>query len=153
MSTSKYSVADSTAKLISEGERYIQRVETSNLIFALVAVLLTHLLAGAGPILYGVIVGAAACILNLRGMVWLGRRIIAAPKKSRGFYLALFGTKIAALMAGIWLVLSNFEVAPLGFLIGFSTILPASVTATLMRGLAPAEPAQSASPANGEPSL
>lgn len=125
---------------------FFTTVERLNLALALVAVAVTHLAVGAGPMFYGVLVGAALGVANLRGVVWLGSRAMQAQRRSRAVYALLFGCKLAVMMTIIWLVLANLDIAPLGFLIGASTLMPAIILTTFWTAL---QPAASAAPHAG----
>ena len=115
-------------------------VERLNLVLSIIAVAAVHLAAGAGELWYGVIVGGVLGILNLRAMVWLGTRTLRSQQRSRRTYALLFGTKLAILLALIWLLLSTLPIAPVGFVIGLATLMPAVLLATLWVATQPAPP-------------
>jgi hypothetical protein len=122
------------------GERLARTFEGVNLALVGVALVLTHLLAGFGPFLGGVLAGGLLGALNLRGMVWLTRRLIAAEAGTRGRYAVLFAVKLALLGSVVWVVLSRLPIDSVGFLVGFSTVLPASLWIAFLRTLEPASP-------------
>ena len=123
----------------SPRRRIVGAIERANVVLALAALALTHLLAGVGPLLYGAVFGAVVGILNFRLLVWLGERLLRAPQRSKGFYSALFAIKIVAVLTVVGLVLRYTGVEPLGFLIGISTLLPAIFGVGLFASLAPAD--------------
>jgi hypothetical protein len=123
----------------SRGARLARTFERVNLALVGLALVVTHLLAGFGPFLTGVLVGGVLGALNLRGMVWLTARLLAAAAGSRGQYAALFAVKLALLGSLVWLALSRLPADSVGFLIGFSTILPAALWLAFLRALEPAE--------------
>lgn len=129
-----------------EGERFVFQLEVTNLVLVLVGAAACHLAFGPGPRLWGELVGGLINILNLRAMVFLGRRIMAtgashagaAPgEASRGKlkYVILFALKLGVLCAAVWLALAYLPIESIGFLIGFSTLLPAALIATALRSL------------------
>ena len=132
----------------TEGERIIRQFEIINLVLAVLTVVVVHVLAGPGAFLWGALVGGALGVLNLRGMVFLGRRILKSRTRSRGVWMALFGVKLVLLSTVVWLCLSQLPIEPLGFLVGFSTPLPSSLVLTAVRALE-GGPAQPAAPAGG----
>lgn len=125
-----------------EALRHIRTLEITNAVLAVIAVVVTHLLAGDGPLLWGVVAGAAVNVLNLRSMVWLGRRVTRAGHRSKKFYAALFAAKLAAILVVCWAVLTYLPILPLGFVLGFSTLMPATLVLALKKGLEPVTPAR-----------
>ena len=123
------------ARKPSEAERTIRQFEIINLVLLAVAVVVTHLLAGPGPFLWGVIVAGVLGALNLRAMVFVGKRILTSRYKSRAFWAAIFGAKLIVLCTAVWLCLSYLPIQSLGFLVGFSTVLPATLVLTVVRAL------------------
>jgi len=119
----------------SEGERVVRQFELSNLALAVLAFVITHVVAGAGPFLWGVLVGGALGVLNLRSMVFIGRRILTSRQHSRAMWGALFGLKLIILCTVVWLCLTYLPIHSLGFLVGFSTILPATLVLAVIRAL------------------
>jgi hypothetical protein len=123
---------------LSQGERLARTLEGVNLALVGVALVVSHLFAGFGPFLYGVLAGGLLGAFNLRGMVWLTRRLIAAEAGSRSRYAVLFAAKLALLGSVVWVVLSRLPVDSVGFLVGFSTVLPAALWIAFLRSLEPA---------------
>lgn len=123
------------AKPKSEGERTVRQFELSNLALAVLAFVITHVIAGAGPFLWGVLVGGALGVLNLRSMVFIGRRILTSRQHSRAAWGVLFGLKLIILCTVVWLCLTYLPIHSLGFLVGFSTILPATLVLAAIRAL------------------
>ncbi len=119
----------------SEGERFALQLETVNLVLVLVAYAVTHLIAGVGPMMWGVLVGGGIGVLNLRSMVFLGRRILMGRQQGRAKYMLLFALKLGLLCTVVWLCLANLPIHSIGFLIGFSTLLPAALVTTALRSL------------------
>lgn len=136
MSTTAEQVA--TASNRSQGERLARTLEVTNITIAAIALVMTHLFAGFGPMVYGVLAGAIIGALNLRAMIWLTRRLLAAAPGSRGGYAVLFAVKLAILGTIVWLVLARFQLDSLGFIIGFSSLLPAALWVAFLRSLEPA---------------
>ena len=104
-------------------KRFLGAVEKTNLALAAIAIATTHLLLGAGPLFWGVVAGAGLGIANWRALVWLAGRVIAAGKKSKGFYAMLAGFKLLFVLIGAWLLLALLPIEALGFLIGISTMM------------------------------
>ncbi|TNF32724.1 MAG: ATP synthase subunit I [Deltaproteobacteria bacterium] len=144
MSAQSVPMADSRSERPkrSEAARFIRGFEITNLTVGLIAALVTYFVAGPGPIHLGVVVGAAISVLNLRAMVWLGGKVIAAGRHSRTRYAVIFGLKLAALVGVVWATMSLLPVEPLGMMIGFSTILPAILLMTVKKSLEPVEAAR-----------
>jgi hypothetical protein len=122
----------------SQGERLARTFEGVNLALVGVAYVVTHLLAGFGPFLSGVLAGGVLGALNLRGMVWLTRRLIAAEAGTRARFALLFAVKLVLLGSIVWVVLSSLPVDTVGFVVGFSTVLPAALWLAFLRALEPA---------------
>lgn len=120
---------------LTEGERLMRKLELSNLILALVAIVAVHVFAGAGPMLWGTLVGGLIGVLNLRAMIFLGKRLLASQSGKRHVWGLLFTAKLVVLSSIVWLVLSTLPLDSIGFLIGFSTLLPASLVTTFIRAL------------------
>src|SRR5690606_19260824 len=99
-------MTDTRRAELTPGERVIRQFELINLTLALLAAVLVHVLAGAGPFLWGTLVGGALGVLNLRGMVFVGRRILRSQTKSRAVWMALFAFKLAILCTVVWLCLT-----------------------------------------------
>lgn len=135
-----------TKSELTPGERVIRQFELINLTLALLAAVLVHVLAGAGPFLWGTLVGGALGVLNLRGMVFVGRRILRSQTKSRAVWMALFAFKLAILCTIVWLCLTQLPLEPLGFLVGFSTLLPSTLVLTAVRALSPPQSSSPPSP-------
>ena len=89
-------------------------------------------------VIAGVSVGALVGLVNFEGLRWLGLRILQAVARSRTFYAALFLGKMTFVFALVWWLLSLPQVDPVGFLIGFSLLLPAVGLIGLRHALAPA---------------
>lgn len=126
----------------SEAARFIRGFEITNLMVGIIAVTVSYLVAGPGPIHLGVVVGAVISVFNLRAMVWLGGKVIAAGRHSRTRYAVIFGLKLAILVGVVWAAMSLLPVEPLGMMIGFSTILPAILLMSVKKSLEPVEAAR-----------
>ena len=124
-----------TKRVRTPGERMVLQLEVTNLVLVVLAIVVAHLAAGLGPMMYGVAVGGLIGVLNLRAMVWLGRRILLGKQRGRAKYAVLFALKLGVLCTVVWLALANLPIDSLGFLIGFSTLLPAALVATALKTL------------------
>jgi len=131
-------------KAKSEGERFVRLLELVNLVLVLVASAAVHLASGWGPLLWGTLVGGGIGVLNLRAMVFLGRRIIMQRPGPHGpdgvatgkaKYMILFTLKLVLLCTVVWLCLDLLPIDSIGFLIGFSTLLPAALVATALKSI------------------
>lgn len=142
------------AATMSQGERFVRTLELTNLALAVLAVVSVHVFAGAGPLLWGTLVGGAIGVANLRAMVFLGRRLLQSEPGKRRVWGLLFASKLIVLCALVWLVLATLPIDSLGFIIGFSTLLPAGLVATFIRTLERTTPdptaARSSTPSHGE---
>lgn len=118
-------------------KQFLLPIERVNVALAALAVALTHLIAGPGTILYGVLAGALVNVANWRAIVWLAGRVVAGGRSARGFFTIIAGLKLVVLMTIVGLVLLYLPVHPVGFLIGLSTMLPAIVGVMLHRSLNP----------------
>ena len=134
-------------KTRTDGERTILQFEVINLSLAVLAAVLVHVLAGAGPFLWGTLVGGALGVLNLRAMVFVGRRILNSQNRSRVAWAVVFTLKLVLLCTIVWLCLSQLPINSLGFLVGFSTMLPSTLVLTAVRAL---ERAPTATTTHGE---
>ena len=128
---------------LGESKRFLRTFERLNLLLVVAAAGVAGFAMGPGAFLWGVLVGGAFTILNIRALSWLAERLIAggpgagdAPR-SRAVYVVLFLAKFTALCGAIWAALTYLPVAPLGVLTGFSSLLPAMLLATLAATLAP----------------
>jgi hypothetical protein len=74
----------------------------------------------------------------LEALRWLGRRSLEAERRSRTFYAMLFLAKMTLVFAAVWFVLTLLPIDPLGFLVGFSLLLPAIGLMGLRQALVPA---------------
>lgn len=119
----------------TDGERFVRLIEVTNLALALLAIVAVHVFAGAGPLLWGTLVGGAICVLNLRAMIFIGRRLLTSTPGKRHVWGILFTFKLIVLSSVVWLCLATLPIDSLGFLIGFSTLLPAALIATFIRTL------------------
>lgn len=135
----------------SEARVFLRQLEVANIIIAALATAIAHLATGSSPMALGVLVGGALCVLNLRAMVWLGGKLILAPKRTRGSYAVLLVMKLALLGIIVWGALALLPVEPFGFILGFSTLLPALVIMTFRKSLEPAAPASGRTPQQGGP--
>lgn len=135
-----------TATPRSSGEKLARTLELTNVLLAAIAVVVVHLVAGFGELFNGAIAGALIGILNLRAMVWLTRKLIAAEPGSRTRYGILFAVKLLVVGTVVWLVLSNLPVDSVGFVIGFSSLLPAALWVAFLRSLEPAPAVAARSP-------
>lgn len=122
-------------KARSDGERFALQLEIVNLALVAIAFVGVHLAAGPGPLLWGTLVGGLIGALNLRSMVFLGRRILMGRQQGRAKYMLLFALKLGVLCTVVWLCLANLPIDSIGFLIGFSTLLPAALVTTALRSL------------------
>jgi hypothetical protein len=119
----------------SSGEKLARTLELTHLAIAGIAIVVTHLVAGFGDTVNGVVAGAVIGALNLRAMIWLTRKLLAAGVGTRGRYAILFAVKLAILGSVVWLVLSRMPVDSLGFIIGFSSLLPSALWVAFLRSL------------------
>ena len=130
----------------SEARTFMRQLEVANVVIAALGTAIAHLATGSGPMARGVLVGGALCVLNLRAMVWLGGKVLYAPKRTRKFYAALFAGKLAILGLLVWASLAFLPVQPFGFMLGFSTLLPALLITNVRKSLEPAAPASGPTP-------
>lgn len=117
------------------GERTVLQFELINVALVLVATLVVHVLTGPGPFLWGTLVGGGLGILNLRAMVFVGRRILRSKTRSKAAWMSVFALKLVILCTAVWLCLSLMPINSLGFLVGFSTLLPATLVLSAVRAL------------------
>ncbi len=127
----------------TDGERFVRLIELTNVVLALLAIVAVHVFAGAGPLLWGTLIGALIGVLNLRAMVFIGRRLLGSTPGKRHVWGILFTAKLIVLSTVVWLCLSMLPVDSIGFLIGFSTLLPGALIATFIRTLERTTPAPS----------
>jgi ABC-type uncharacterized transport system YnjBCD ATPase subunit len=120
---------------LSEGQRLVRLIELTNLAIAALAVVAVHVFAGPGTMLWGAVAGAAICVLNLRAMVFLGRKLLTSTPDKRRVWGVLFAAKLIVLGTVVWLALRYLPLDSIGFLIGFSALLPAGLVATSIRAL------------------
>jgi hypothetical protein len=111
----------------SDTKGFMVRVERTIWILSLVALAVTGALAGFGEHFNGVLAGGVIIALNWRAVMWLALHLMGQGKRSKSFYAALAGAKFALLLGVISLVLAVFPVSRLGFLVGVSTLLPATI--------------------------
>ena len=88
-------------------------------------------------VMAGIITGGLVGLLNFEGLRWLGSRIVQAQARSRSFYAMLFLAKMTLVFGAVWWLLSQLPVDSLGFLVGFSLLLPAIGLIGLRYALAP----------------
>ncbi len=131
----------------ASGERAIRQFELINLALAVLTAVVVHVLAGWGPFLWGALVGGLIGVLNLRAMVFIGRRVIRAQQRSRLAWGVLFMFKLVLLCTVVWLCLSQLPLNSIGFLVGMSTVLPSTLVLTAVRAL---ERAPTTHPPHGE---
>jgi hypothetical protein len=148
---------NATPDTMTQGERFVRTLELANLALAVLAVVTVHVSTGPGPLLWGTLVGGAIGVANLRAMVSLGRRLLQSEPGKRRVWGLLFASKLIVLCSLVWLVLAMLPIDSLGFLIGFSTLLPAGLVATFIRSLERTTPsstvpttAQPSTPSHGE---
>jgi len=122
-------------KARTEGERFALLLELTNLALVAIAFVAVHLAAGAGPLLWGTLVGGLIGAANLRSMIFLGKRILMGTPQGKAKYMILLALKLGILCAVVWLALANLPIDSIGFLIGFSTLLPAALVATALKSL------------------
>lgn len=125
----------------SEVVRWLHGFELANVMIGVIAVAVVFMVDGSGPLHLGVLVGATLGALNLRAMIWLGGKVLHAPKHTRTRYAVIFGLKLAVLIGAVWLAMNSLPVAPLGMMLGFSTLLPAMLLMTVKKSLEPVEAA------------
>ena len=101
--------------------------------FTLAAAVLTHLVAGFGPFLWGVLAGGFLQVANLGALIWLGGRLTRAETRGVAFYTVLFVFKIALLMAAAIYLLKLFPVDVIGFMVGITLLMPASLVASAIQ--------------------
>ena len=101
--------------------------------FTLVAAVLTHLVAGTGPFLWGVLAGGFLQVANLGALIWLGARLTRAEARGVAFYSALFVCKMALLIAAAIYLLKMFPVDVVGFMVGITLLMPASLVASAIQ--------------------
>ncbi|MDP6944717.1 MAG: hypothetical protein QF464_11250 [Myxococcota bacterium] len=101
--------------------------------FTLFAAVLTHLIAGTGPFLWGVLAGGFLQVANLGALIWLGTRLTRAENRGVAFYVVLFVFKIALLIAVAIYLLKMFPIDAIGFMVGITLLMPASLVASAIQ--------------------
>ncbi len=101
--------------------------------FTLAAAVLTHLVVGAGPFLWGVLSGGFLQVANLYALIWLGGRLTRAENRGMVFYTVLFVFKIALLIAAAIYMLKSLPVDVVGFMVGITMLMPASLVANAIQ--------------------
>ena len=101
--------------------------------FTLAAAVLTHLVVGAGPFLWGVLSGGFLQVANLYALIWLGGRLTRAENRGMVFYTVLFVFKIALLITFAIYMLKSLPVDVVGFMVGITLLMPASLVASAIQ--------------------
>ena len=89
----------------------------------------------------GVLTGGVLSLANFEALRWLGQKVLAAKRRTRGFYVFLFLGKMTVIFSLVWWVLGASWVSPLAFVVGFSVLLVAIAVISLRVALEPAETA------------
>lgn len=111
--------------------------------FVAIAAVTTHLFAGFGPFLYGVLVAGLLQVANLAALTWFAARLAMAAPRGAMSYAALFIIKIGALIAVALWALINLPVDPFGFMVGVAMLIPAALYATVTQPLStPSNPVE-----------
>jgi len=101
--------------------------------FTLAAAVITHLVVGFGPFLWGVLAGGFLQVANLGALIWLGSRLTRAETRGVAFYALLFVCKIGLLVVAAVYLLKFFPVDVVGFMVGTSLLMPASLVASAIQ--------------------
>ena len=117
--------------------RMLDGVRWVHLALTVLAVLATGVLFDF-TLALGVLVGAVLALANFESLRWLGKKVMVAPRRSRGFYAVLFLAKMTLLFAIIWGVLKAAWASPLAFAVGFSLLLVAIAVISFRQALEPA---------------
>ncbi len=128
---------------MQDGLRLARLIELTNLAVAVLATVSVHVFAGPGLLLWGALTGGVICVLNLRALIFLGRKLLTSTPDKRRLWGVLFAAKLIVLGTVVWLSLKHLPVDSIGFLIGFSALLPAALIATFIRTLERSVPATS----------
>jgi len=126
---------------MQDGQRLARLIELTNLAVSVLAIVSVHVFAGPGTMLWGALTGALICVLNLRALIFLGRKLLVTSPDKRRIWGALFAAKLVILGSVVWLSLNHLPIDSIGFLIGFSELLPAALIATFIRTLERSVPA------------
>ena len=122
----------------SLGTDLLRAVRWAYWVLLVVTTVAASLLVENRAVMAGIITGGFVGLLNFEGLRWLGSRILDAPSRSRTFYAMLFLAKMILVFGAVWWLLSGLPVDSLGFLVGFSLLLPAIGLIGLRHALAPA---------------
>lgn len=98
----------------------------------------THLAAGPGALLWGLLAGGAIAIGNFGAIVWLGGRLVAADQRSKVLLALLFMVKLLLLFGLVAVALLTLPVDPLAFAFGCVLVVPAALLMLLWQSLRPA---------------
>lgn len=75
-----------------------------------------------------VLIGTVVSVLNLRFVQWISQKLVDSAKEGSvhpGLWAALLVLKMTLLFFVIWLIVVEFGFDAIGFVIGFSSFLPA----------------------------
>ena len=103
--------------------------------FTIAAAVITHLVSGAGPFLWGVLAGGVIQVGNLGALIWLGTRLAQARPRGAAFYTLLFVFKMAALVGLTIYTLKMLPVDVIGFMVGVALLIPAGLLASATQPL------------------
>ena len=107
------------------------------------ASVVTHMVSGFGPFLWGVLAGGFLQVANLGALIWLGVRLARAEMRGAAFYTLLFVCKIGLLIGVAIYLLKMLPVDAVGFMVGVALLMPAALLASAILPLVdPADTAE-----------
>ena len=77
--------------------------------------------------------GVVGEVANLAALIWLGSRLARAETRGVVFYMVLFVFKIGLLIAATIYLLKVFPVDVIGFMVGITLLMPASLVASAIQ--------------------
>lgn len=68
-------------------------------------------------------VGAVIAVLNWKFLRWVGKRFMSGGQRVKNGMMLLLGLKLVGILAVCWLVLTQLDLEPLGFMAGLSAFV------------------------------
>lgn len=110
--------------------RTLTAIERWNLIIG-IAMVVASLVFWRADVTAGVALGAIIGTANFTAIRWVIGRTFAAKEKSKGGLMLLLIVKMAALMAGVFLIIRFVPVNVVGFLVGISVFFVSIIVETI----------------------